>query len=353
MIFPVSLLDIAGSIALLLWGMHMLQTGVQRTFGSRLRLLLGDALKTQGRALLAGLGVTAILQSSTATGLMAAGFAAAGLVGLAPALAVMLGANIGTTLIVQALSFDVSAATPALILAGVLMFRRGTSSRTHDLGRVFIGLGLVLLALHQLLQLMTQYEDEPSLRVMLGAVSTAPFLDVLLAAGMTWAAHSSIAVVLLVVSVASKGIVPPAAAIALVAGANLGSAINPVLEGEPSGDPAAKRLAVGNLINRGVGVALTLAFLHPIGRFVVVFEPDIARAVADFHTLFNLALACLFYPFLSPFANFLRWLFPARVDPVTRPCRSISTLRRRRRRSSPLAPRRGRPCALPTCWSRC
>jgi phosphate:Na+ symporter len=114
--------------------------------------------------------VTAILQSSTATGLMAAGFAAAGLVELAPALAVMLGANIGTTLIVQALSFDVSAVTPALILVGVLMFRRGTNSRTHDLGRVFIGLGLMLLALHQLLQLMTRYEDEPSLRIMLGAV---------------------------------------------------------------------------------------------------------------------------------------------------------------------------------------
>ena len=89
-----------------------------------------------------------------------------------------------------------------------------------------------------------------------------------------------------------------------------------MLEGAPSGDPAAKRLAVGNLINRGIGVALTLAFLHPISRFVVLFEPDNARTVADFHTMFNLALACLFFPLLLPFASVLRWLFPARVDPV-------------------------------------
>jgi phosphate:Na+ symporter len=303
-------------IALLLWGMHMVQTGVQRTFGPKLRSILGAALKTRARAFLAGLGVTAILQSSTATGLMVAGFSAGGLVDLAPALAVMLGANVGTTLIVQVLSFDVAAASPVLILIGVLMFRRGSNPQTHDLGRVFIGLGLTLLALHQLLELMTQYEDEPSLRIFLGAVSTALFLDVLLAAAVTWAAHSSVAIVLVVMSLAAKGVVPPNAAIALVLGANLGSAINPVLEGTSGNDPAAKRLAVGNLINRGIGVLVCLALLPSIGRFLVTIEPDNARGVADFHTVFNLALAVVFFPLLTPYARLLRWLFPEKADPV-------------------------------------
>jgi len=316
MIFPVTLVDLAGSIALLLWGMHMVQTGVQRTFGPKLRSILGAALKTRARAFLAGLGVTAILQSSTATGLMAAGFAAGGLVDLVPALAVMLGANVGTTLIVQVLSFDVAAASPALILIGVLMFRRGSNPQTHDLGRVFIGLGLTLLALHQLLELMTQYEDEPSLRIMLGAISTAYFLDVLLAAAVTWAAHSSVAIVLVVMSLAAKGVVPPDAAIALVLGANLGSAVNPVLEGASGSDPAAKRLAVGNLINRAVGVVVCLAILPTIGRFLVIIEPDNARGVADFHTAFNLVLAAAFFPLLTPYARLLRWLFPEKADPV-------------------------------------
>lgn len=316
MVFPVTLLDLAGSIALLLWGMHMVQTGVQRAFGPRLRSFLGAALKTRLRAFLAGLGVTAILQSSTATGLMAAGFAAGGLVDLVPALAVMLGANVGTTLIVQALSFDVAAASPVLILIGVVMFRRDASALTHDLGRVFIGLGLTLLALHQLLELMTQYEDAPSLRMLLGAVSTEPFLDVLLAAAFTWAAHSSVAIVLVVMSLAAKGVVPPDAAIALVLGANLGSAVNPVLEGVSGGDPSGKRLAVGNLINRGVGALACLALLYPIGRLLVTIEPDNARGVADFHTAFNVALAAAFFPFLTPYAALLRRMFPERAEPA-------------------------------------
>ncbi len=322
MIFPVTLLDLAGSIALLLWGMHMVQTGVQRTFGPRLRAMLGAALKTRSRAFLAGLGVTAILQSSTATGLMVAGFSAGGLVDLVPALAVMLGANVGTTLIVQVLSFDVAAASPVLILVGVMMFRRGANPQTHDFGRVFIGLGLTLLALHQLLGLMTPYEDEPSLRMLLGAVSTQPFLDVLLAAAVTWAAHSSVAVVLLTMSLASQGVVPPDAAFALALGANLGSAVNPVLEGAAGSDPAGRRLAVGNLLNRGIGVALALALLPAIGRFAVTVEPDKARLVADFHTAFNIVTAILFFPLLTPYADLLRWLFPAKADPVD-PARPI------------------------------
>src|SRR5215212_2695483 len=122
--FPITLLKLAGSVALLLWAIHMVQTGVQRAFGARLRSFLGIALRDRFKAFLAGIGVTAILQSSTATGLMVTGFAAGGLVDLVPALAVILGANVGTTLIVQALSFDVSRVAFLFILIGVMMFRR-------------------------------------------------------------------------------------------------------------------------------------------------------------------------------------------------------------------------------------
>jgi phosphate:Na+ symporter len=314
--FPVTLLDLAGSVALLLWGTHMVQTGVQRAYGPNLRAFLGRGLRTPFRALLAGLGVTAVLQSSTATGLMAAGFAASGLVRLVPALAVMLGANVGTTLIVQILSFNVVAVSPALILAGVLMFRGQSSTRTHDLGRVLIGLGLVLLSLHQLLELMTPYEDAPSLRILFGAVSTVPTVDVILAAAITWAVHSSVAVVLLTMSLAAKGVVPPEAAFALVLGANLGTAINPLLEGVSGGDPVARRLPFGNLLTRVVGIAVALAALGPITGFVLRFESDYGRAVADFHTLFNVVLAVVVFPLLPVYGQLLERLLPARVDPA-------------------------------------
>src|SRR5579862_7678100 len=311
-----TLVDLAGTIALLLWGVHMVQTGIQRAFGPNLRRLLGRALGDRFRAFAAGLGITAVLQSSTATGLMAASFAAGGLVDLVPGLAVMLGANLGTTLIVQVLSFDISKVAPLFVLIGVVLFRRGTQSRPRDLGRVAIGLGLMLFALQQLLTLVTPYEDVPSLRLLLGAIATQPLIDIVLAAVVTWAAHSSVAVVLLVVSFAAKGVVPPEAAFALVLGANLGTALNPLLEGALGGDPVSKRLPVGNLVNRLIGVVLGLALLNRIGPWMVTIEPDPARAVADFHTLFNLATAVLFLPVLGPFAWLLVKAMPASAAPA-------------------------------------
>lgn len=311
-----TLVEIAGAIALLLWGTHMVQTGVQRAFGPMLRTFLGGTLRHRLTAFLAGIGVTALLQSSTATGLMLTGFAAGGLVDLAPALAVMLGANVGTTLIVQLFSFDVALASPALILVGVLMFRRDSSTRAHDLGRVLIGLGLMLLALSQLLSVTTTYEDTPSLRLLLGAVATTPILDVVLAAGLTWAAHSSVAVVLAVMSLAARDVVPPQAAFALVLGANLGTAINPLLEGVSTSDPSARRVPVGNLLTRAVGLVVALPLLGLIGPWLMGIEPSPARAVADFHTLFNLALAALILPILTPYAALLRRWLPARADPA-------------------------------------
>jgi phosphate:Na+ symporter len=308
-----TLVDLAGTIALLLWGVHMVQTGIQRAFGPNLRRLLGRAFGDRFRAFAAGLGITAVLQSSTAAGLMAASFAAGGLVDLVPGLAVMLGANLGTTLIVQVLSFDISKVAPLFVLIGVVLFRRGTQSRPRDLGRVAIGLGLMLFALQQLLTLVTPYEDVPSLRLLLGAIATQPLIDAVLAAVVTWAAHSSVAVVLLVVSFAAKGVVPPEAAFALVLGANLGTALNPLLEGAIGGDPVSKRLPVGNLVNRVIGIVLALAFLDPISRLMVTIDPDAARSVADFHTLFNLVTAVLFLPVLGPFARLLVKALPARA----------------------------------------
>ena len=113
--------------------------------------------------------------------------------------------------------------------------------------------------------MLTPYEDVPSLRLLLGMIATVPVIDVIVAAAFTWAAHSSVAVVLLIMSFAAQGVVPPQAAIALVLGANLGTALNPLFEAGSTGDPAAKRLPIGNLLNRAIGCVLGLALLGVIG----------------------------------------------------------------------------------------
>jgi phosphate:Na+ symporter len=310
------LLDLLGGVALLLWGLHMVLTGVLRAFGPDLRRFLGKALSNRFTAFGAGLALTAVMQSSTATGLMTTSLAADGLVSLVPALAIMLGANVGTTLIVQVLSFNISAVAPVLFVIGLVTFRVGGQSVSRALGRIAIGLGLTLLALHILVDTLAPAEQAPAARVLLGAITHDPVLCILIAAVLTWAAHSSVAVVLVVMSLAYSHFVTADAALALVLGANLGSAINPLLEGGIRGDPASRRLPLGNLVNRLVGILIALPFLPVLARELTALQPDAAKMTAEFHMLFNVVLAAIFIGPLDAMAWLLVRVLAERTQPA-------------------------------------
>jgi phosphate:Na+ symporter len=310
----VVLLDLLGGVALLLWGLHMVHSGILRAFGPDLRLLLAGALKNRFAAFMAGLGLTALLQSSTATALITTSFTAEGLVSLVPALAIMLGANVGTTLIVQVLSFNLAAAAPVLFILGLVAFRSGARSRIKDVGRVSIGLGLMLLALHILLDTLAPAENAPGVRVIMNAITGDPVLCMIIAAAATWAVHSSVATILLIMSLAYAHFVTPYAALALVLGANLGSAINPVFEGARRDNPASYRLPLGNLLNRLVGVLLVAPFLRPISETLQNWQPDLAKLTAEFHIAFNVVTAVIFIGLLDGVARILKKLLPTRVQ---------------------------------------
>jgi phosphate:Na+ symporter len=310
------LLDLMGGVALLLWGLHMVLSGVLRAFGPDLRRFLGRALGNRFTAFGAGLGLTALIQSSTATGLMTTSLAADGIVSLVPALAIMLGANVGTTLIVQVLSFNITAAAPALFIIGLVTFRLGGQSLTRALGRIAIGLGLTLLALHILVDTLAPAEQAPAVRVLLAAITRDPVLCIVIAAALTWAAHSSVAVVLLIMSLAYSHFVTGEAALALVLGANLGSAINPLLEGGTRGDPASRRLPLGNLLNRLVGIVIALPFLPVLARELTALQPDAGKMTAEFHMLFNVVLAAIFIVPLDAMAWLLIRILPERKLPA-------------------------------------
>jgi len=307
------LLDLMGGVALLLWGLHMVHSGILRAFGSNLRLLLAEALSNRFTAFAAGLGLTALLQSSTATALITSSFTSEGIVSLVPALAIMLGANVGTTLIVQILSFNIAAVAPVLFIIGLVAFRLGARSRVKDIGRVFIGLGLMLLALHILLNTLAPAENAPGVRVFMNAITGDPVLCILFAAIVTWLVHSSVASVLLVMSLAYAHFVTPYAALALVLGANLGSAINPLVEGARRDNPASYRLPLGNLVNRLAGILVVAPFLQPIADLLTAWQPDAAKATALFHIAFNVVTALVFIGLLDGMARLLQKLLPERV----------------------------------------
>jgi phosphate:Na+ symporter len=306
------LLQLGGYVGLLLWGTHMVTSGIERGFGTELRLWLGRSLSRPGRrarfyALIAGLAVTALLQSSTATGLMAASFAAKGAIDLAPALAVMLGANLGSTLITQVLAFDISLVAPVPVLVGVVLFRSSGNNRVKNLGRVSMGLGLMLLALGALIHTLAPVESAPVLRAVFGSLSGEPILALIIAAALTWACHSSVTVVLLTASLAKAGVITPASSLALVLGANLGGTLPPLIEASSA---HARRLPFGNFLVRAVGCVLVLPFLSPIAGLLAHVEPAGARLAVNFHTGFNLALAVVFLPFTDRLAAVLLRFLP-------------------------------------------
>ena len=307
------LVELAGHVGILLWGTHMVGTGVQRGFGSVLRGWLGHNLTPPWRAFVTGLGITTLLQSSTATGLLATSFTATGVIALAPALAVMLGANVGTALLTQLLSLNMALVGPPLVLAGVLVFRWARAGRAKNLGRIGIGLGLMLMALAGLVHTLAPLESAPLLRPVMGSLSGDPVLAVLIAAMLTWACHSSIAIVLLVGSFEASHVVGPTGALALVLGANLGGALPALL----NASGAARRLPLGNLLVRASGVVLALPFLPQIAS-ALTESAGAARLVVNFHLLFNVLLAIVFLGPVGTLARLLtRWLPepPAPVDP--------------------------------------
>jgi phosphate:Na+ symporter len=173
----------------------------------------------------------------------------------------------------------------------------------------------MVLSLHLLLDTLAPAENAPAVRTLLGAITNEPLLCLLMAAALTWAAHSSVTVVLLVMSLAYSHFISPVAALALVLGANLGSAINPLVEGSHPDNPASRRLPLGNMLNRVVGCAIVLPFLHPISVALTQLEPNPSRMAADFHTAFNVIFAIIFILPLGGLASLLTRFLPERAKP--------------------------------------
>jgi phosphate:Na+ symporter len=284
----VHILGVAGHVALLLWGTHMVTSGLLRALGARLQPWLERHLATRFSSFLAGLGLTTLLQSSTATGLMSASLAARGVMTLSTGLAIMLGANVGTALVAQVLSFDVSAFAPILVLAGFLAFRAHTPA-IRQWGRAGIGLGLMIVALHNLLETLLPLEKSVFFSSLLHTLNDVPWVLGLMALALTWVCHSSVAVILLTASLAHTGLVSPAGLLAMVLGANMGGAIPPLME---TRSVTGRRIPLGNALTRLGGVVLCAPFIPLIATHLTA-DP---RLAVDFHLGFNVLLTLLAMP---------------------------------------------------------
>jgi phosphate:Na+ symporter len=291
-----NLLNLLAAIALLVWGTHIVRTGVLRVYGAPLRRILARSMQGRGTAFLAGLGVTGLLQSSTATALLTSSFVAQGLLTTAAALAVMLGADVGTAIMVQVFALDLRWIAPLAIVVGVVVYLSRRNERAGQIGRIVLGFGVMILAL----QLIT------------AATAGDTLLDVLIGALFAVMSYSSLAVVLLVATLAASSVLPMHVALPLVLGANLGSGLLALLTTIKS-DAVTRRVPLGNFVFKAVGLLLALVLLPFAMPWIPSLQLEPGTLVVAFHLTFNLMLALTFIGFTGQVATLTeRWLPDAR-----------------------------------------
>ena len=315
----IHLLNLLAAIALLVWGTQIVRTGILRVFGEDLRDVLARSMGSRSKALLAGLGVTSLIQSGTATCLIVSSFLGRNLVPLSASLAVMLGADIGTSLMAVVFSFDLSWLSPLLIFLGVVLFITRDKTTAGYLGRVAIGLGLIMLSLQLIILHTRPLIESPAVRGLLAALPNEILLEIVVGATLTVLSYSSLAIVLLTATLAGSGMVPTTAALGLVLGANVGSGLLAVLSTANS-PVAARRLPIGNLIFKLAGCLLMLPLLGPAHVELQQLIPNVAQQVVAFHLAFNVILAVLFIGFTGSLARALeRWIKAPQAGGTERP----------------------------------
>jgi phosphate:Na+ symporter len=272
-------------------------------------------MRNRFTAALSGVGVTALVQSSTATSLMTSSFVGQGLVTLPAALAVMRGADIGTALMSVLFSADLSWLSPLFIFVGVVLFITRPSSMAGRVGRVLIGLGLMLLALQLVVEATGPLFESPAMRAVLASLNSDVLLEITIGATLAILAYSSLAVVLLVAAMASSNVVPLDVALGLVLGANLGSGLLAVLTTAKS-SVAVRQVTVGNLMFKLLGVIIAGPFIGLCLREVRPFISDATQLVVLYHLAFNIVMSVAFIGLTDTVARLATRLLPVPEEPA-------------------------------------
>ena len=320
-------INLAGAVALLLWATRMVRTGIERAYGNQLRDKLKRAIGNRVTAAIAGFFFAIALQSATAVALIVAGFVASGYVSTAIGIATLLGADLGSALVVRILRQDLSLLIPVLLLAGTIAFRASEQRNWRQIGRILFGLGLLLLSLRLIGEASIPLKTSEILPLIINYLSRDWITAFVLAALLAWAFHSSVAAVLLLASLADRALIPPVLIIPLVLGINFGAAvIGAVLTRGEQID--ARIVPLGNVAIRGLGTLLALAAQLVFELQSDLFSPHPGDAVVLVHLAINLVVLVLGLPFCGLVGRLLRlWLTPASTAPVPEPEKRLSALK--------------------------
>ncbi|NTF10699.1 Na/Pi cotransporter family protein [Agrobacterium rubi] len=291
----VVMINLLGAVALLLFGLAQVKDGVSQAFGAKLKIGLATGTNSAPRSFFSGLIATIALQSSTATALMTASFVERELIKPRMAQIVLLGANVGTAITAWIVAAGLEWLSPLVILIGLILVR-GSSSARQGGGKALVGIGLMLLALHLLSAATEPMRSSPALMAFVALLDNAWPVALIFSAMIAFVSSSSLAAVVLILSLASAGVLSTGLIIVLVLGANLGGAVPPVLA-SLSGPASVRRVTLGNLIVRGAGCVLVLPLAGYGAELLTMLPLPTAKLPVDAHLAFNVCLAVLAWPF--------------------------------------------------------
>lgn len=309
-----TLLNLLSAIALLVWGTHIVRSGIMRVYGADLRRVLSRSVSKKPMAFVAGIGVTALVQSSNATTLLVTSFVAQELVGLTSALVIILGADVGTALMARILTFDLSWLSPLFIFFGVVFFLGRKQTRAGQLGRTSIGLGLILLALQLIVAAATPITQAAGVKVLFSSLTGDVMLDALIGAVFAIISYSSLAAVLITATLTATGVISFKVALCLVIGANLGSGLLAMLNNSTS-NAAGKRVALGSLLFKFIGSLMVLPFVDLLAEWLQKLPVSDEELVIFFHVFYNLIRCLIMVPFAESMAGLCKKLI--RDEPET------------------------------------
>lgn len=308
-----TLLNLLSAVALLIWGTHIVRTGILRVYGTVLRRLLSQNMSKRPLAFIAGILVTAVVQSSNATAMLTTSFVGQGLMALTPALAIMLGADVGTAIMSRVLTFDLSWLSPLLIFLGVIVFLSRKQTPLGQMGRVAIGLGLIILALQLIVEAAAPITQAQGVKVLFASLTGDILLDALVGALFAMISYSSLAAVLLTATLAESGVISLPVAIGLVIGANIGSGLLAFISTNMQ-NTAGRQVALGSLLYKLIGLVLIIPVLSPLVHWMDSLNYDAQTMVISFHVLYNSVRCLIMLPTVGTMAKLCANILPKRAE---------------------------------------
>ena len=304
-------LGLLGGLALFLYGMQMMSDGLEDAAGNRMKQILEKLTSNRFLGVLVGAGITAVIQSSSATTVMIVGFVNSGMMTLKQAVWIIMGANIGTTITGQLIALDVGMLAPLFAFLGVAMIVFLKMPKAHHFGKILAGLGILFIGMDMMGSAMKPLEDSEAFISLMTTFSN-PVLGILAGALFTAVIQSSSASVGILQTLAKGGLIPFSSAVFVLFGQNIGTCITAVLASIGT-NRSAKRTTIIHLMFNIIGTIIftTICLLFPLANFVESLTPNNPESqIANMHTLFNIVTTCLLLPFGTLLADLATKILP-------------------------------------------